>query len=121
MKLFLDDMRPEPVGWVVVRSYDAFVRWMQSHEVPEIISFDHDLGREHYPVREEDPSQAIPYDSYKEKTGYHAAQWCVENNKIPALAIVHSFNSAGAKNIESVLAKHTRVLIEPYRGGPDEP
>ena len=29
--------------WDVVRSYDEFVTYMNSHEMPELISFDHDL------------------------------------------------------------------------------
>ena len=55
--LFLDDFRmpedtfnymPLPiyniVDWHIVRSYQAFIDYIQYAGVPKIISFDHDLG-----------------------------------------------------------------------------
>jgi hypothetical protein len=116
LKLFLDDVRKEPVGWEVVRSYSEFVAWMECHQTPDVISFDHDLGFEHYPFGEQDPTVKIPYNQYTEKTGYHAAQWCIAMKRIPATVIVHSFNVVGARNIAQAFDRYTdaRVIIQPY-------
>lgn len=52
-KLFLDDERvPGDVTWIslhdgpydIVRSYDAFVAYVEEHGVADVISFDNDLG-----------------------------------------------------------------------------
>ena len=55
--LFLDDFRePEDafnhtnnqlylIGWVIVRNYDEFVKTIEERGIPEILSFDHDLGQ----------------------------------------------------------------------------
>jgi hypothetical protein len=103
-KLFLDDTRNAPdFTWDVVRSYEQFVAHVQLHGVPDVISFDHDLGFEHYPFNEESPGKEIPYDTYKEKTGYHCAKWLIENHKLPAQYIVHSLNPVGAANIHFVM------------------
>lgn len=55
--LYLDDFRDprdsgyylnnpiyETLEWVVVRNYDEFVKCVEENGVPEVISFDHDLG-----------------------------------------------------------------------------
>ena len=34
--------------WKIVRTYDAFVSYILKYGVPKMISFDHDLGEEHY-------------------------------------------------------------------------
>lgn len=114
-KLFLDDVRPAfDSSWSVVRSYPQFVEWMRTNPTPDVISFDHDLGFEHYPLGEQNPGATIPYETYKEKTGYDAAKWCVENNRVPERVVVHSFNVVGARNIAELLGKHTSVIIRPY-------
>jgi hypothetical protein len=113
-KLFLDDERnPKhvtwieiPLGpWVVVRSYDHFVKYITQHGLPDFITFDHDLGVEHY--AQGAAGTAPTYDNYKERTGFHCAQWLIEycmDNKldIPEYT-VHSMNPIGRDNINSVL------------------
>lgn len=118
--LFLDDVRvPKDVkwvtlpavNWVIVRNYDEFVKTITEKGLPFFISFDHDLGEEHYPRtghggRIQLP-KVIPYDTYKEKTGYHCAQWlvnhCHEHKKRLPVFIVHSLNSVGKENIYHLL------------------
>lgn len=44
-KLFIDDIRNPPQGdWVVVRSSDEALAYIQNNGMPAFISFDHDLG-----------------------------------------------------------------------------
>ncbi|HTC92870.1 MAG TPA: cyclic-phosphate processing receiver domain-containing protein [Terriglobales bacterium] len=105
-KLFLDDTRPAPdASWTVVRSYDAFVRYITEKGVPDVISFDHDLHWEHcYPESGEFAEKVIPYDKYKIKTGYHCAKWLIANGHKLKEWHVHSSNLVGAANIEAVLS-----------------
>jgi hypothetical protein len=43
--LYLDDMRvPTVLGIDLARNYGEFVEYLENHEMPELISFDHDLG-----------------------------------------------------------------------------
>lgn len=121
--LFLDDIRmPEDVynytgiidynlkGWVIVRNYDDFVLRVKCNDLPDIISFDHDLGLDHY----EHQNTKIPYDEYEEKTGYHCAKWlidyCLNNNiYLSSKIYIHSMNTVGAKNIESLFKSYYKI------------
>lgn len=105
LNLFLDDIR-NPIDalafiggrgidpaiydneWIVVRNYLAFVSWITKNGLPELISFDHDLGESDAP------------------TGMDCAKWlvnyCLDNNcKLPRWA-VHSANPAGYDNIKGL-------------------
>lgn len=120
-KLFLDDLR-NPVHvykttsnseWVIVRSYDEFVRAIEQRGRPMTISFDHDLAHEHYPNRETE-GQPIDYTQHTEKTGYACAMWLIDyclRNKIKELPewYVHSANPVGRKNIEQLLHSWDRI------------
>ncbi len=118
--LFLDDFRdPEDafnhtnnqlylIGWVVVRSYDEFVKAIEEKGIPDIISFDHDLADEHYESQQS-------YNDYKEKTGFHCAKWfinyCIDNKKeLPAKILIHSMNPAGSANIKSLFDTYNKYL-----------
>lgn len=86
-KLYLDDLRPVPPGYVGVRSYDEFVAYIRKHGLPDFISFDHDLG--------------------EAESGYDCAKWlvnyCIKHQKsLPDFA-VHSQNPVGKENIETLL------------------
>lgn len=72
-------------------------------------------GDEHYPTKEQSHDDVLDYASYKEKTGYEAEKWLVENQKLPKLALVHSYNIVGAKNITNALRDAgVEVWIVPY-------
>ena len=101
--LFLDDERhpqdvfwvdwiANPSDWTVVRSYDDFVEWVQTHGLPAFISFDHDLGQT---------------DGVVNKTGYDCAKWlvdwCLDHNLTCPMTNVHSKNQVGAVNIAALL------------------
>lgn len=114
--LFLDDERkPNQVTWVklplvswtIVRNYNEFVQCIMSNGLPNTISFDHDLAFEHYPFAENRPGLTIPYDTYKEKTGWHCANWLVEycathKQKLPK-CYIHTMNITGKENIRQVV------------------
>jgi len=89
-KLFLDDLRKAPDdSWVVVRSVKDFIKVIEERGMPDVISFDHDLGTESYEVLA--------------STGMDAAKWLVEKELIPKKVMVHSANNVGAENIRRLL------------------
>ena len=127
-KLFLDDLRmPEnafsytknPIyldpDWVIVRNYDEFVKSIEERGVPDVVSFDHDLADEHYGT--EDHIWDCEYSMFREKTGYHCAQWliyhCIDNKlMISKKVYIHSMNPVGTKNIDSLFRTYEKI----YRG-----
>ena len=98
--------------WVVVRSYNEFVDTINTLGLPTFVSFDHDLNDIHYGhgLQGDD----IPYDSYKEKTGYDCAKWLVEycmkkGVKHPPY-MVHSMNPVGKQNIISYVESYNKSV-----------
>jgi hypothetical protein len=126
-KLFLDDIRipkdcanglvPSQLNkfywednWIIVRSYNEFVKWILDNDLPEFISFDHDLADIHYTMDfSKDSNQQMT-----EKTGYDCAKWlanyCMEKNKLIPQYVVHSQNPIGKVNIQSYLENFKRFI-----------
>lgn len=120
-KLFLDDIRePDEVfgytniqlyltGWKIVRNYDQFIKCILENGIPSAISFDHDLGHEHYKIQSN-----IEYNQFKEKTGFHCAKWVIEycidrKLELPETILIHSWNKSGAANIKSLFDTYNKV------------
>lgn len=112
--LFLDDIRkPEnaftytqnenynDLNWIVVRSYDEFVKYIKLNGLPKICSFDHDLSDQHYNYLAENFD--VNYDVYKEKTGYECVKWlcdyCMNNNEKLPECMYHTQNIIGHLNM----------------------
>jgi hypothetical protein len=105
--LYLDDVRvPLVRGVDLVRNYDEFVAYLETHDMPEVISWDHDIAEEHYLTASEDECTEIPYATYKEKTGLHCAQYVVENSLPLELWTIHSLNPVGGENIRRLLRSY---------------
>jgi hypothetical protein len=88
MKVFLDDERKAPDGWIFVRWPDEAITLLQTGAVTEI-SLDHDLGDD------------------ERGTGYDVLLWIEEavsaRNFVPPLITVHSANaSARIKMLSAV-------------------
>ena len=99
MKLYLDDERKTPVGWVRVFWPDEAIAWLKTEMVTEI-SLDHDLGDD------------------DRGTGYDVILWIenevMTNNFIPPQINIHSANVSarikmelGIMAINNFLAKST--------------
>ena len=115
--LFLNDERmPGDVTWVyigkigasttnwnIVRSYQEAIEWVLANGFPNVISFDHDLGLEHYGG-----------DYSGNNTGYDFAKWLVEydidTNTMPDdfAFTVHSKNPIGSTNIEKMMNNYIK-------------
>ena len=88
--LYLDDIRmPPDNSCVIVRSYDEFIFRLSQQPMPDMISFDHDLG--------------ICKDGKIAKTGMDCAKWIVEKEYKIKEFKVHSANPVGKANIEGLL------------------
>lgn len=123
--LWLDDLRnpflniegrlPKEEGvisWVL--NYNQFVDWIVKYGLPDLISFDHDLAKEHYTPEYfwDNYSESKKYQewrrkSYKERTGEDCALWLVQYCNINKLDLpkcyVHSANPVGADFILNAL------------------
>jgi hypothetical protein len=96
--LFIDDEREVKNHYpgqefVVVRSYNDAVQYVEQHGLPKFVSFDHDLG---------------DVNTTDEKTGYSFAKYLIDfmiDNDIitPFEYYVHSANPVGAENIKCYL------------------
>lgn len=89
MKVFLDDLRPPPEGWIHVLWPDEAIALLQTGEVTEL-SLDHDLGDD------------------MRGTGYDVLLWIEEavilsRFQPPSIAI-HSANPAARLRMEAALA-----------------
>ena len=85
MKVYLDDERETPQGWIRVYWPDEAIELLRSGEVIEI-SLDHDLGDDN------------------RGTGYDVIQWIEEevatNDFAPPIIRVHSANVSARKKME---------------------
>jgi len=92
--LFLDDIRQAPPECDKVSSYQEFTRFILENGLPDVISFDHDLG--------------------DEKSGFDCAKflvhYCLDQNITFINFHVHSQNPVGKQNIESLLNNFNRIM-----------
>lgn len=126
--LFLDDVRvPDSCSytnnaiyfkleWEIVRSYDAFVKFITENGLPELVSFDHDLAEAHYhPSMYEGSKIYMKYlETTSEKTGMDCAKWlvdyCIDNELEFPKWEVHSMNPVGKENIISYISNYLKHL-----------
>ncbi len=104
--LFLDDLRtiamvyPNHLNdFVIVRSYEAFVNYIQINGLPKLISFDNDLG-------EDENGNLLP-------DGYACAKWLVYESGLDLKFLkfnVHSANPVARVQIESLLNNYLKFL-----------
>ena len=115
--IYLDDVRtPLNSDWVVVRSYDEFVRVVSEIGLENIdeISLDHDLGPSamaewHKNVYN---NYTLDYNNITEKTGYDCAKWLVEQwmeGKPVQRVYTHSANAIGASNIMGYINNYKHI------------
>jgi hypothetical protein len=95
--LYLDDKRNPQTekDWVIARSFNEAKEIVNTHGVPNYISFDHDLD--------------------EDGTGYDFAKWLVEQDLDGKINLdnnfrynIHSANPIGAKNIDTLLRTYLK-------------
>lgn len=141
--LYLDDMRtpkktiPGYYPWIIVRSYAEFTNYILRNPMPDLISFDHDLGTEHYTDYQKQFMrmgwQSPDYNSYQEKTGFDCAKFLCSHYQDMIMHLkeeekhsvifpkcsVHSSNPVGALNIQSYIngfKKHMKLIPDCWIG-----
>lgn len=102
MKVYLDDERPTPEGWVRAWWPEEAVQLLQTGRVTDI-SLDHDLGDDAH------------------GTGYDVIVWLEEavalRGFVPPNIIVHSANPAGRHKMNRGIESIQRFLRERRGGG----
>lgn len=97
MKVFLDDMRPAPAGWVLVRWPEEAIALLKTGEVEEL-SLDHDLGDDRH------------------GTGYDVLLWleeAVATRRFLAPSMrVHSANVSARQKMEAAIAAIQRLAAD---------
>ena len=106
IKLWHDDVRPAPEGWVWATNNTEAQMILQDRNVEEC-SLDHDLGAEGGDIFAAGPSL--------NGSGYDLVRWMIENNLVPAKVTIHSWNGVGARRMAQTLnsAGHN-VTLAPY-------
>lgn len=103
-KLYLDDIRELPDNsYILVRSYEEAIKFVNTYGIPSFISFDHDLGVD-------ENKNLLP-------TGYDFAKWLVEMDMDKKYFFpkdfnfkVHSANPVGKVNIEAYLNNYLKKI-----------
>lgn len=85
MKVWLDDLRPAPDGWLRVKTVNHAINLLQTNKVTEI-SLDHDLGYA------------------DKKTGYDVMLWIeeqvIKNNFTAPKIRIHTANSSAREKMK---------------------
>jgi hypothetical protein len=95
MKLWVDDRRPAPPGWVWVRSYETAVEIIE-HEGEDIteVDLDHDLCERHY------------HGDYSDgRTGDDVLQFLLESGYRPVIKL-HTTNPEGLDRMTARLESY---------------
>jgi hypothetical protein len=113
-----DDIRPAPRegNWAWVRTNEEAI-WLLSSRDVDGISLDHDLGLHHYSEAEIEANEELLFGKGQaEETGYDLVQWMIENDKVPGIVVIHSWNPDGARRMATLLneAGHN-VTIAPFQ------
>jgi hypothetical protein len=90
LSIFLDDLRPAPVGWILARTAEQCLEILTGYQgvaVSISLSLDHDLGD----------------DSQDEKHGYWFVKQIIERNLIADVIYLHSSNPVGRENMRMYL------------------
>lgn len=97
MNLFLDDKRPAPDGFMLVRSAKACIRMLEEAPV-QVISLDYNLGR-------------------NQPKGDTVVKYMVKNKLFPPRIIIHSNSRLGRMKMYRLLVNnipnHVSVAIRP--------
>ena len=95
MKIWLDDERPIPNGWLGVKTPEMCIAIIEiafhNGETVEILSLDHDLG-------------LIDPDTLQERTGYDVLLWLEKYPKMmPKEVRIHSANPVAQRRMNLAL------------------
>jgi hypothetical protein len=121
MRLWLDDCRPAPEGWVHAPNVAVAKDLAEKNEIEEM-SLDHDLGPAPACPTCVVAKELRPDDSYYcddgvecrcschrelQPTGYDFVKWMAETGRWPTIKPrVHSMNPVGRANMQAVIDRY---------------
>lgn len=101
-KLWVDDVRPAPEGWVWLKTSAEAIDWLEASRIlvrtssaiygDEIMSLDHDLGGD-------DTTRPVVI-------------WMCENGYWPQEVVVHSANPVGIEWLEGMIERYKPHGVE---------
>ena len=108
--LWLDDMRPAPVGWLHVKTVEEAKPILASGKVRKL-SLDHDLGACRDCLKGRSPEQWLDESDYQSMpncdhfgTGYTLVCWMEETGNWPAeLPTLHTANPVGRSKMYAAI------------------
>lgn len=104
VNLYLDDVRPCPVGWTVARSVKEAIAVMEGYMVTEA-SLDHDLGACSECI-DNVPDAAVGLHCPHVPDGQEFVRWMTATGVWPSVKPrVHSMNAKGAAIMRSMIDK----------------
>lgn len=115
VKVWHDDIRPAPEGWVWVRTNAEARRVLTLNDVEEI-SLDHDLGLDSFTEEQitDDPELLFGRGTAFEN-GLHLVNWMIEQELVPKKVTIHSWNPDGARYMAIALNRGGYdCTISPY-------
>jgi hypothetical protein len=126
MKLWHDDVRPAPDGWVRVRTNAEAQQLLRQRSEPDgqmvvtVASLDHDLGAQdadEFEVGSDEWFTAMGTMGQSMETGFDLVEWMLEHDAVPPVVLVHSWNPPGADRMAARLKRlspETEVHVLPY-------
>ncbi len=110
MKLWLDDLRVAPEGWMWAKTVEDAKLALKKNTV-EVASLDHDLGGDQYHDKDKDGQNGMSLINWLEYNVMAGKQ-----NYWPKFVIIHSVNPHAAAQMYGVAARYTSAIRQPYTG-----
>ena len=105
---YMKDPRYNTLDWVIVRNFNEFKNAIDQRGVPDLVSYDHDLGAEHYDesmYHSVDACNKVS-ENFTEKTGLDCTKYLIsklkKSSKHPDY-LIHSWNPVGKINIRNTI------------------
>jgi hypothetical protein len=106
VKLWLDDIRLPPEGWVWVKTVELAIAALKTGDV-ETASLDYELTFASVDYDRSSQPRVSDEDWERRRTGYAVVCWMEENNVWPPDGVrVHSEKAAGRERMQAVIDRH---------------
>lgn len=111
IKVYMDDVRPCPDGWVLARTVEECKVLLTTMDV-DAISLDHDMGAceacveagTHIGDMQTAETTFYNYCPHAQ-TGMDMVDWMIEHGRVPPTVYVHSMNPVGSRRMRMALAR----------------
>ena len=103
MRVFVDDLRVAPEGWVLARTITEAIRMLATQKVEEV-SLDHDIAYQ---------NERGEFTGKCSQENYTPVAWYIREmaqESRPGRVYVHTANPDGARSIENILKGRTHVV-----------